>query len=137
MCLSLAMEIPMATNATLQQGQVGSDGLYEFPTIRLHTAKPPLNSQYLWHLRLGHPHSNILKLVLQHKLHSLPSRTQYTHPLELVFSDLWGPSPQPSTLGYNYYTITFVDAYSRIYLLKFKSDAFIIFKQFKAMVENP
>jgi hypothetical protein len=23
------------------------------------------NSQYLWHLRVGHPHSNTLKLVLQ------------------------------------------------------------------------
>jgi histone deacetylase 1/2 len=47
-----------------------------------------------------------------HMLHSLPYHTQYNHPLELIFSDLWGPSPQSSTLSYNYY-ITFVDAYSR------------------------
>ncbi|KAK2457235.1 WD40 repeat-containing protein HOS15 [Trifolium repens] len=183
-----------ATNATLLQGQVGFDGLYAFPSIRLHSAKPTLvpksfssnnsksaaefpsvnsltvpnkpvcitqNSQYLWHLRVGHPHSNTLKLVLQqckipfhsnkdisnfctaccmgkaYMLHSLPYHTQYNHPLELIFSDLWGPSPQSSTLGYNYY-ITFVDAYSRftwIYLLKSKFDAFVVFKQFKAMAE--
>jgi len=72
-----------------------------------------------------------------HRLHSLESHIVYTHPLELIFNDLWGPSPQSSTLGYNYY-ITFVDAFSRltwIYFLKSKSEAFIIFKQFKAMAE--
>jgi histone deacetylase 1/2 len=72
-----------------------------------------------------------------HKLPSAPSHTQYNHPLELVFSDIWGPSPNVSTLGYKYY-ITFVDAYSRftwIYLLKAKSDALTVFKQFKAMAE--
>jgi histone deacetylase 1/2 len=70
-------------------------------------------------------------------LHSAASQTTYTQPLELVFSDLWGPSPSVSSLGYHYY-ITFIDAYSRytwIYLLKAKSDAFIIFKQFKTMAE--
>jgi histone deacetylase 1/2 len=120
------------------------------------------SSKYLWHLRLGHPNEHVLKLVLNqcnlsfnntnkdfstfctaccmgkaHRLHSPSSTTTYTQPLELVFSDLWGPSPTVSSLGYHYY-ITFVDAYSRftwIYLLKSKSDAFPIFQQFKTMVE--
>jgi histone deacetylase 1/2 len=57
--------------------------------------------------------------------------------LELVFSDLWGPAPTTSSLGYHYY-ISVIDANSRytwVYLLKSKSDAFPIFKQFKSMAE--
>ncbi|MCH92265.1 retrovirus-related Pol polyprotein from transposon TNT 1-94, partial [Trifolium medium] len=170
-----------ATDAVLLKGHVGSDGLYEFPDISLHsTAFSPLpvslpsvntvsrcnnaslapSSSYLWHLRLGHPNNHTFKLVMQnynlpfnnkdvstfcaaccmgkaHRLHSPASHTTYTTPLELVYSDLWGPSPSPSKLGYNYY-ISFVDAYSKytwIYLLKSKSDALLIFKQFKTMVE--
>ncbi|KAK2354410.1 putative mitochondrial protein [Trifolium repens] len=125
---------------------------------------PPISlapsSHYLWHLRLGHPNNHVFKLVLQscnfsisnkdtmpfctaccvgksHRLHSPASTTTYHKPLELVYSDLWGPSPSPSTLGYSYY-ISFVDAFSRftwIYLLKSKSDALTVFKQFKTMVE--
>jgi histone deacetylase 1/2 len=118
------------------------------------------SSHYLWHLRLGHPNQHSFKLVMQqcnftvnnkdsshfcaaccmgkaHKLHSPLSHTTYTTPLELVYSDLWGPSPTPSKQGYTYY-ISFVDAYSKftwIYLLKSKSDALLIFKQFKSLVE--
>lgn len=72
-----------------------------------------------------------------HRLHSPSSNTQYTTPLELVYSDLWGPSPMPFTQNFHYY-ITFVDAFSRftwIYLLKTKSDALSVFKQFKSMAE--
>jgi len=111
-------------------------------------------------LHLGHPHIQSLKCVLthcnihtnntdvstfcvaccmgkSHRLHAPLSHTTYSQPLELVLNDLWGPSPNPSTLGYNYY-ITFVDAFSRftwIYLLKSKSDAFPIFQQFKSVVK--
>jgi histone deacetylase 1/2 len=120
------------------------------------------NSLYLWHLRLGHPNSQTLKLALKlcnisvsnntndvsdfctaccmgkaHRLHSPQSQTTYSQPLELVFSDLWGPAPSTSSSGYNYY-ITFIDAYSRytwIYLIKSKSEALTIFKQFKHMAE--
>lgn len=44
----------------------------------------------------------------------------YSALLELIFSDLWGPSHVVSTNGYLYY-ITLVDAFSKytwIYLLK-------------------
>jgi histone deacetylase 1/2 len=119
------------------------------------------NSLYLWHLRLGHPNGRTLKLALKlcnisvssnendvsnfctaccmgkaHRLHSTQSQTIYSQPLELVFSDLWGPAPSTSS-GFNYY-ITFIDAYSRytwIYLIKSKSEALTIFKQFKNMAE--
>lgn len=114
----------------------------------------------LWHFRLGHPSLNVLRKALQfckipvsnkmdvdfckacvmgksHRLPSSLSTTEYTSPLELVYSDLWGPSPSPSSSGYLYY-ITFIDAYSRytwIYLLKAKSEAISAFHQFKASSE--
>jgi histone deacetylase 1/2 len=176
-----------ATREILLQGNVGADGLYCFSNISLIPAKSSrlssvsnpsvcsivsnssnnnsslsFNSLYLWHLRLGHPNSQTLKLALKlcnisvsnntndvsdfctaccmgkaHRLHSPQSQTTYSQPLELVFSDLWGPAPSTSSSGYNYY-ITFIDAYSRytwIYLIKSKSEALTIFKQFKHMAE--
>lgn len=58
--------------------------------------------------------------------------------LELVHSDICGPI-NPQSNGGNRYFITFTDDYSRktwIYLLKEKSNAFEIFKNFKALVEK-
>ena len=58
--------------------------------------------------------------------------------LELVHSDVWGPSPLTSLLGFNYYII-FVDDYSRftwLFLLKHKTEVLSIFKHFKSMVET-
>lgn len=118
------------------------------------------NSQFTWHLRLGHPNKNTMKLVLSqcniplsnkvdsmfcsaccmgkaYRLHSPQSQTQYHTPLELIFSDLWGPAPVKSSQNFTYY-ISFVDAYTRftwIYMLKTKSEALTIFKQFKTMAE--
>ena len=118
-------------------------------------------SPSLWHSRLGHPASPIVRHVLhrhelpsessnkdaavydacqQGKSHQLPFSVS-THivktPLELVFSDVWGPA-QLSVSGHEYY-VSFIDAYSRftwIYLLKHKSDVFNVFLQFQAHVER-
>lgn len=105
-------------------------------------------STITWHNRLGHPDFNTLETELNHcnipvsnkfaidfcsacsvgKSHRLPSHTStftYIAPLELVYSDLWGPAPMHSANNYLYY-ISFVDAYSRftwIYLLKSKAEA--------------
>ena len=51
--------------------------------------------------------------------------------LELVYTDLWGPSPVASLGGSRYY-ITFIDDLSRkvwVYFLKNKSDVFETFKK--------
>ncbi|MCO5584807.1 hypothetical protein L7F22_038739 [Adiantum nelumboides] len=59
-------------------------------------------------------------------------------PLELIHSDVWGPS-QTTSLGGAHYFLTFVDDMSRkvwVYFLKNKSEVFFYFKQFKAMVEK-
>jgi histone deacetylase 1/2 len=110
---------------------------------------------------LGHPASSVVKHVLhrhalpiesrnkdtfvcdacqQGKSHQLPFPLS-THviktPLELIYSDVWGPA-QTSVSGHNYY-VSFIDAYSRftcLYLLKRKSDVFDVFVQFQTHVER-
>ena len=114
-----------------------------------------------WHSRLGHPSVDTMKLVFKlcnlpiinktgsdfcshccigksHRLPSSPSLSVYSTPFELIYTDLWGPSPIMSSNGYKYYA-TFVDAYTRftwLYLLKSKSDTLAIFKQFQTMVKT-
>ena len=64
-------------------------------------------------------------------------RTPKAEKLELVHTDLWGPSPVTSLGGSRYY-ITFIDDSSRkvwVYFLKNKSNVFETFKKRKAMVE--
>ena len=74
------------------------------------------------------------------KIHMLPFPTfisEYQEPLQLVYSDLWGPSLVQSSNGYKYY-IYFVDAFSRytwIYLLRNKYNSFQTFQNFKAQAE--
>jgi len=58
--------------------------------------------------------------------------------LDYVHSDLWGPSRKTS-LGGACYMLTIIDDYSRkvwSYFLKHKSEAFLAFKEWKAMVEK-
>jgi hypothetical protein len=67
-----------------------------------------------------------------------PSFSSSSAPLDLIHSDLWGPSPIVSQKGMKYYVI-FIDDYSRftwIYFLKNKSDTVVAFTTFKAQVEN-
>lgn len=112
-----------------------------------------------WHQRLGHANARIVSSVLKTcnipvsnknfpfcngccygKSHKLPfptSLTVYIKPFELIYTDLWGPTPTHSTGGYTYY-ITFIDAFSRltwIFFLKRKSEALSIFEKFKTMAE--
>ena len=73
-----------------------------------------------------------------HKLHFLITETKTSKILELIHTDLWGPSPIVSRGGYQYY-ISFVDDFSRytwICPLKLKSEALEVFKLFKLQVEN-
>ncbi|WVY90631.1 hypothetical protein V8G54_036145 [Vigna mungo] len=58
--------------------------------------------------------------------------------LHVVYSDVCGPLEELS-LGNNRYFVTFVDEYSRmiwLYLIKVKSDVFLVFKNFKLLAEN-
>jgi len=72
-----------------------------------------------------------------HELSSQPSFTTYSHPLQLILCNLWGPSHVQSSIGYYYY-VSFVDAfniYTWIYFPKYKSETMNMFKKFKTHVE--
>ena len=109
---------------------------------------------------MGHPRYNVLKLILNKiripcspstlsfcdscklgKYHQLPficHDITTKGPLELIYSDVLGPSPTVSVKGFRYY-IVFVDAYSRftwLYPLKLKSDALPTFISFHKLAEN-
>lgn len=104
----------------------------------------------LWHQRLEHPSatthsrlassfSSITSPILHHctacaqakctRLPFLLSTTTSTKCLELIHSDVWGPSPFLSMKSYRYYVI-FVDDFSRyswIYPLHNKSEVCSVF----------
>jgi hypothetical protein len=118
----------------------------------------------LWHNRYGHLSYSGLKLLTQkdmvkglpelsemkekcsdcifgkHQRNSIPKQARWraTEKLQLIHSDICGPI-NPSSNGGRRYFITFTDDYSRktwVYLMKEKSEAFEIFKNFKVLVEN-
>ena len=113
-----------------------------------------------WHSRLGHPSFVVIQQVLSKnnipyvvdlnketvcdacqkgKSHQLPyprSTSISLSPLELVFSDVWGPAP--TSVGKNSYYVSFIDDFSKftwIYLLHHKSEVFQKFHEFQTMVE--
>ena len=58
--------------------------------------------------------------------------------LKIIHSDICGPYNQMAR-GRFYYFITFIDDLSRyrhLYLMKYKSESFENFKEFKVQVEN-
>jgi hypothetical protein len=114
-----------------------------------------------WHARLGHPVDRIVHHVFSNfnlsttsnkkpivcpacqrgKSHQLPfslSENKSSFPLELVFSDVWGPSLTISNNGARYYVI-FVDHFSKFtwfYPITCKYNVSSIFPKFQAYVER-
>jgi hypothetical protein len=138
------------------------DGLYPLPqsTQRLLLLAIKSSSQR-WHCRLGHPSRDIIHHVLRSnniscsgldydesicdaclraKAHQVPfprSLTQSTTPLQLVFSDVWGPSID--LFGNKKYYISFIDGYSNftwLYLLHCKSKVFNSLRNFNALLNE-
>ena len=116
--------------------------------------------QAVWHSTLGHVsisrlHSLISNGVLGQvdvsqnncqacqlaKFHALPlynSDSIAKAPFDLIHSDIWGPSPNP-TMGGSRYFVIFVDDFSRytwIYLMKNRSELPQIYYSFAAMVST-
>jgi hypothetical protein len=150
------------TRSTLLKGPCRT-GLYPFPSSSTSKQAFGVNkvSVARWHSRLGHPSFPIVEKVLkshdlpylldsnkhsvcdacqQAKSHQLPYpifTSVSTQPLELVFSDVWGPTPE-SVGRYKYY-VSFIDGFSKftwIYLLKYKSEFFQKFHEFQKLVER-
>jgi histone deacetylase 1/2 len=140
------------------------DGLYQLSNGSSQTNKDScvyLSVKENWHRKLGHPSNNVLDKVLKicnvktspsdkfkfceacqlGKSHLLPFKSSSSHAqevLELIHTDVWGPSPINSISGFKYY-VHFIDDSSRftwIYPLKQKSDTIHAFMQFKNMVEK-
>lgn len=149
------------TKSTLLKGRCHK-GLYPLPSVTSKQAFGVTNPSFeRWHSRLGHPAAPIVQRVIssfnlpcrvesnkesvcsacqQAKSHQLPyskSSSVSSHPLELVFSDVWGPAPE-SAGRYKYY-VSFIDDFSKftwIYLLKSKSEVFQKFHEFQNLVER-
>jgi len=67
-----------------------------------------------------------------------PTGYKTSAPLELIFSDVWGPASLFSSDGYRYFVI-FVNAYTKYvwyYPLVAKSDVYFVFHQFQTLVER-
>ena len=118
-------------------------------------------SASLWYSRLGSASTSIVQQVLSrhklsfihdvnnkhdcdacqqgksHQLSYLKSTSVSTSPLDLVFSDVWGPAP--TSVGRFNYFVSFIDDYSKftwIYLLRYKSEVFQCFHDFQSLVER-
>ena len=122
---------------------------------------PSTSDAYLWHLHLGHINSNriqrlvkdgllepldlneflVCKSYLEGKMTKRPFNAKGHRAkelLKLVHSDVCGSMSIQARGGYEYF-ITFIDDYSRfdyVYLMKWKSETFEKFKEFRAKVEN-
>ncbi|CAN1222790.1 Retrovirus-related Pol polyprotein from transposon TNT 1-94 [Linum grandiflorum] len=121
---------------------------------------------HLWHSRLGHPHSGRLLSMFRKRLlpaasnktmhqFSVPdclhcveaktvalpfysSSTEIHDPFELVHTDVWGPSPVTSRLGYCYFVL-FIDhktRYTWVYFLRLKSELCQVLQEFVTMVRT-
>ena len=152
-----------ATKKTILRGECEGD-LYPLKS-RPSSNKGPFGAvkspSSRWHSHLGHPSFVVVQQVLSKnsipfvadlnketvcdacqkgKSHQLPyprSTSISLSPLELVFSDVWGPAP--SSVGKNSYYVSFIDDFSKftwIYLLRYKSKVFQKFHEFQVMVER-
>ncbi|KAL6311733.1 hypothetical protein AAG906_020728 [Vitis piasezkii] len=128
----------LKTGARLTQGR-SKDDVYDRVSVKTSLAN--------WHHRLGHPSSRIFQfLIRKHNLqiypidHKLPfgvSSLRSRGPLDLVYSDVWGPSPIESIDGFRYYLI-FIDYFTKyvwLFPMAYKSDVYS-FPKYKSMVEK-
>jgi hypothetical protein len=108
-------------------------------------------SSQIWHRRLGHvsfpvihkaislpipnknrPICSDCQLAKSHAMPFIKMHVAVSQPLELIYSDVWGPASTLSTSGARYY-ISFLDDATKflwLFPLKLKSDAYQTFLSF-------
>jgi hypothetical protein len=115
-----------------------------------------------WHSHLCHPSQDIICCVISEnnlpcatfdnsiqsvcdacacaKAHQLPypvSSSRPSAPLELIFSDVWGPAIE--SFGCKKYYVSFIDDYGQFtwtYLLHHKSNVLTYFLEFQSLIER-
>uniref|UniRef100_A0A6N2KS64 Integrase catalytic domain-containing protein n=1 Tax=Salix viminalis TaxID=40686 RepID=A0A6N2KS64_SALVM len=141
----------LRTGVPLARGQNKHD-IYEWPSTLppsnfLHALKTwssfltyPSSPSYL-SVSLLHGHLYNCDSCLCNKSQQLPfyvSTLKSRGPLDLIYTDVWGPAPISSSKGFRFYVI-FVDHFTKyiwFYPLSHKSDVLTIFPKFKVTVEN-
>lgn len=82
--------------------------------------------------------SDACQMAKSHQLSYSKSDSISSAPLELIFSDVQGPTP--ISVGRHAYYVSFIEIdfskYTWIYLLKKKSDVFPIFQSFQNLVKR-
>ncbi|KAM1885022.1 hypothetical protein ACFX14_037751 [Malus domestica] len=153
------------TQEVLYRG-LSNNAVYPLPVMKSSHVSPAayigrrINSA-LWHCRLGHPASSVVKAALskadipftclnsshtckaclQGKFANLPFpslASKSVIPFEVIHTDVWGPSPSLSIEGYRYY-VSFIDEctrYTWIFPIMNKAAVFGLFVQFEAFVPN-
>lgn len=150
----------LSTGASLVQGR-NRGYIYEWPrTTHSPVAYSSTKTTFdTWHQRLGHPASTVLQKTIStyslpvhhsssplkncdsflcNKSHHLPfgkSSIKCSQPLELLYTDVWGPALILSFDNYRFYII-FVDYYTKYTWFLKKSDVSTIYHNFKITVEN-
>ncbi|KAJ0544914.1 putative RNA-directed DNA polymerase [Helianthus annuus] len=154
-----------STHTTLLTGP-SEQGLYSIRLPQLKTLPKVAftavkASSDVWHQRLGHPHAQVFNSIVSYcslpvsnklskhlcsscqmgkssKLHLPDSTFRSHHILDLIYCDVWGPTPSPSLDGHRYFLLC-VDHYTRymwLYPLSQKSDVYAILTNFVTMVER-
>jgi hypothetical protein len=112
-----------ATRRTLLEGKC-KGGLYPLPESRREA-----------HIAIKPSMASVLHLCDQLPYPKSSSVSQF--PLDLIFSDVWGHSPD--FVGRNKYYVSFIDDHNKfvwIYLLHYKSEVFEKFHEFQQIVET-
>jgi transposase InsO family protein len=154
------------SRVTLVKGAC-ENGVYIFPETLVASSFPMVANVHErtsldgWHKRLGHPSSKIVHNVVRNfslpvitnkmsflcsscsinKVHQQPfgsTSLSSNAPLELIYTDVWGPAHCVGVDGSRYYLL-FVDHYTKYmwsYAMETKSGVATIFPQFKTLVEN-
>ena len=118
----------------------------------------------MWHKRLGHPNSNVLRTLFnsgllgnkacssidlsfdctscklgKSKVLPFPHHaSRASQCFELIHSDVWGIAPVVSQAHYKYF-VTFIDDFSHftwVYFLRAKGEAFSVFQRFLTLLET-